>query len=256
MKNKTVPAVALALLLIIAGAMLPHLWGKMQDSAVEGKVSFGTVSSIQLEFVQSSVSMTEILSIAARSTNSVEVPSDLAVRTPADIKRLASQSIEEYQEVGLIQHSVDSETQLQSIIPILRYDQTSSRKSNIFWQLAFAPADGSWLLELMIDDRTGRICSINYDYHVDPDYLDESYINTADPIYEDLEAALTQFSTVFLSQLGEEFSSLNTELIEQGTSISIDEGFASTSVSWADTIKGECHVVFYVMDTSFYTILY
>lgn len=251
MQNKAILALILALLLIIAGALLPQIVGNVIDASLSNKIQFADASDIQLEFVQSDMPMEEILGILCKSTHSVEVPADLAVHTTGEIQQLARQVISHYQEANLIPHSIDTGADIRSCTPLLHYQESSTRKSNIFWHLIFEPTDNSWRLEIVLDDRTGGLCSVNYAYRVVPDY-----VGTADPIYEDLEAMLLTFTDLFLSDLGENFAQLGTEEISAGISTSVDEDYASTTVSWADSIKGECHIVFYIRDTSFYTIYY
>lgn len=256
MKNKSLLILLLAVVLVILGAMLPQIVGNMVDNSDLNQIEFANVSDVQLEFVESGISMREVMGIICRNTHSVEIPADMAGHTASEIQLLASQAITHYQDAGLILHEVDVYSQMLGCQPYLLYEQSSSRKSNIFWTLSLAPSDGSWEMELVIDDKTGRVCSINYDYNVDPDYIDRDYVNTAEPIYEDLEATLLTFSELFLSGLGDEFSEFDAGQIEEGTSISIDENFISSSISWQDTIQGDCHIVFYVLDTRFYTLTY
>lgn len=256
MQNKALLALILALLLIIAGALLPQIVGNVMDAALSNQIEFADASDIQLEFVQNDIPMEEILGIMCRNTHSVEVPADLAIHSSSDIQQLARQAISHYQEANLIPHSIDTVADIRSCTPELLYEQASSRKSNIFWNLIFEPSDNSWRLEMVLDDRTGALCSIHYDYHIDPDYIDPTYVNTAAPIYEDLEGMLFTFADVFLSDLGDSFAALDKEDISAGISTSVDEDFTSTTVSWEDTLYGECHIVFFIMDTSFYTILY
>jgi len=254
MWNKAVLSLILALVLIAAGALLPKIVGTIMDTSLSNRIEFADASDIQLEFVQSDMPMEEILGIMCKSTNSVEIPADLAVHSAEEIHQLALQAITHYQEANLIPHSIDADADIQSCIPKLHYQQSSSRKSNIFWNLIFEPSDNSWRLEMALDDRTGALCSINYDYRVVS--VDPGYANTPEPIYADLEGMLLTFADVFLSGLGENFAELDTDEISAGISTSVDEDYASTTVSWADSIKGECHIVFYILDTSFYTIYY
>lgn len=251
MRNKTVLALILAVALILFGAFLPKIVGSIMDRSASNKMEFAEVSDIQLEFVQSDMPMEEIMSILCKGTHSVEVPQDLASHSASDIQRLAQQAISHYQDAGLISHSVDIAIELQSCVPNLVYQQASSRKSNIFWHLVIVPADNSWSLEMDLDDRTGRLCSINYIYHVDPNQA-----KPTEPIYEDLEEMLLSFSNLFLRDLGDSFAEMDTEAISAGISTSVDEDYASATVTWEDTIKGECHMIFYLLDTSFYTIYY
>lgn len=250
MRNKAVLALILALVLIGAGAFLPRIAGATLDRSVSDKIQFAEIGDVQLEFVQSDMPMEEILGILCKGTHSVEVPSDLASHSASDIQRLAQQAISHYQEAGLIPHSIDVTADTHTCVPQLHYQQSSSRKSNIFWNLILEPSDNSWRLEMVLDDRTGSLCSINYDYHWGPEDA------AAESLYEDWEAMLLNFRDLFLRDLGDAFVELSTEDISGEIGYSVGEDYTSTTVTWADTIKGECHIVFYIHGSAFNTIFY
>lgn len=252
MRNRSILALMLALVLLAAGAALPRIVGNVMDASLAEKVAFADASDIQLEFVQTDMAIEEILGILCKSTHFVEVPADLAVHTAGEIQQLAQQTISHYQDAGLIFHSIDAGADIVSCIPQLHYQQGTARKSNIFWDLIFEPTDNSWRLEMVLDDRTGTLCSVNYDYRVASENASPGDADTD----HDPQSRLLAFADVFLSDLGGSFAALEQEDISAGISTSVDEDYASTTVSWADTIKGECHIVFYILDTSFYTIFY
>lgn len=253
MQNKAIPALILALILIIAGAFLPQIVGNLMDASLSNKIEFADASDIQLEFVQSDMSMEEILGILCKHTHTVEVPADLAVHTTGEIQQLTRQIISHYQDAGLITHNIDTGLDISSCIPMLHYQQASGRKSNIFWHLIFERSDNSWRLEMVLDDRTGFLCSVHYD---DRSAAAPGESEITDLSYDALEDKLFTFADLFLSDLGDSFASLDRAAISAGMSTSVDEEYTSTTVTWEDSIKGDCHIVFYVMDTSFYTIHY
>lgn len=252
MNRKSFLAIFLSSVMILAGVFLPRAWGKILDASLENRIEFDSVSNIQLEFTQSHISLTEILSIAARSTQSVHIPTDLPIHSTSDVKRIAQQAIEKYVEASLIPHQIDVDTHMQSIVPHLKYEQSSARKSNIFWLLTLGSKDQNWVLDLIIDDKTGAVCSIHFDQPPTAAPGSDGYR----VLYENKETSLLAFRELYLSELGDGFSSDASVCIDTSVSISSDDGFASSSISWPDSIRGECHVVFYVQDNSFYTILY
>ncbi len=243
MPNKALIALLLALILLVAGAFLPKITGAIMDRSDTNQMEFAQVSDIQLEFVQSDVSMDEILGILCKATHDVEVPTDLAVRSSGEIQQLAAQALTHYHDAGFFPHSIDPATQLQTCIPILEYEQSSRRKSNIFWNLSYGPKDGAWALGLILDDRTGAVCGISYVRE------DQDTGNTAEPLYQDPEAMANTFADIFLDGLGDSFP-------VSDLAISTDKEMVSATVTWPDTINGDCHLIFYILDNAFYTIAY
>lgn len=256
MKVKSSLLLLLAAVVVITGALLPRIFANTQDGRQLDQLTFSQINNVQLEFVEDGISMRETLGILCRNTDAIEVPLDLAAHTKEDILLIASQFISHYQNAGLILHNVDVKTHLADCVPQLQYEDNSNRKSNIFWVLRLMSVQENWEMYLTIDDKSGKLCNISYDYYMDPDYVVEGYSSPAEPIYSDLYDTLLTFSALFLKDLGDEFSDFDIGQLEQGTSTSIDEEFISSSVEWDDSISGKCHIIFYVMDTKFYTLLY
>ena len=247
MKNKALLALVLAVALLIAGAFLPGIVGAIMDRSASNKMEFAQVNDIQLEFVQTEIPIEEILGILCKGTHAVEIPGDLAGHSQSDILRLAQQAVGHYQDAGLIPHIIDFSADLQSCTPQLRYQQASSRKSNIFWNIILEPSDNSWRLEMVLDDRTGILCSINYDYRV----IDT---NSTNLLYPDRTSSLTTFSSLFLQDLGGSFAEMTVDALSVNTPA--EDDYTSATITWADTIKGECHIVLYMLDSAFYTLSY
>ena len=251
MKVKSSLLLLLAVAVVITGALLPRIFANSRDAEQLDQLTFHQISTVQLEFVENEISMRETLGILCRDTDAIEVPLDLAAHTKEDILLMASQFISHYQDAGLILHDVDVKTHLSGCVPQLQYEDNSNRKSNIFWVVHLMSVQENWEMYLTIDDNSGKLCNISYDYYMDPDYVVEGYSSPAQPIYPDLYDTLLTFSSLFLKDLGDEFSDFDIGQLEQGTSASIDEEFISSSVEWEDSISGKCHIIFYVMDTKF-----
>lgn len=255
MRNKTLFALTLALLLLVMGGFLPGIVGAATDRAITGKMEFAQVSDIQLEFVQGDMAIEETLSIYCKATSAVEVPQDLATRSSQDILLLAQQAFTHYQDAGLVTHSLDPQKDLSSCVSMLHYQPDSSRRSNIFWHLNFEPSDNSWKFTMILDDRTGALCSVHYEYRKAAETMPTSEPSGELPSTDPAES-VSAFARLFLNDLGGSFAAVDAETIAAGVSASVDEDFTSTTVSWDDTIKGQCHIVFYLRDGAFYTIYY
>lgn len=243
-KLKSFFVLLLAAALVVLGAKLPQLVGAWQDTAADNQVAFGDVNEVHLQFAETDMTMRETLAISARQDESIEIPTELASRSQEEIRAIVENTIGQYQERSLINHGVDMDALLAEYRTVLSQSGQKDGRSNIFWSVVLRDDAGEWSLWLTIDDRTGKLCYVEYFHY------------SGGLFFVDKKTALYQFCDLFLSGLGDEFSGYEPDALIKTAELSGDESYMTAQIVWEDEIYGEIILMFIVSDNNFHTYIY
>jgi len=246
--NKTIVLV-LSAALIILGGLLPAIVGNRQDAAVENEIRFSPINTIQLQFTESDISLREIVSILCTDPETVEIPGDLTNLKLDRAQTLAMNMAQRLQEngIGFWSHPLDGPQEKMEYFvdfcqPVLSTSGLVDGLSNIFWTVEVVSTDRMEILSLVIDDRTGTICSMNY--------FDE----TVEYSKSHMQSILYTFSYLYLEELGEEYFDYNCNDILADAQSPLDNSYLASSIRWwAEDY--EYRTTFFVNNNSFYTYL-
>lgn len=250
MRWKTLLAMVLALLIIILGALLPSLVGKLQDRYDNGRISHAQISEIHLEFDNSGMTLREKLALLSGLTSTMQVSTDMTSHTSAEIWQIAMETAEIYRQAGLIPSNL-SAADVSYCVPMMaywaQYEGAAQIHSNIFWELSIADgAGGDNALTMVIDDRTGVVCTL-------------SYQNVTAHREETLRLskALETLCSLALDELGEEFTEFDPKALVSAAGITENtSSYAAADISWEDPTYGEVRLAFVVSEVGFYTYTY
>ena len=243
---KTPLILLLSAFLLVLGGMLPGLVGSFQDRYREGRVEYAPVHAVQLEFEDTSMTMRQKLALLGDGTSTMQVTTDMTQHTTAEIWQIAMNTAEAYRQAGLIPTTL-SPADIAYCIPRMVYWESSREAgqvaSNIFWELSVSDgAGGENALSMVIDDRTGTVCTIRYQ-------------NVTVPRAEEctLEKVLEILCTRALDELGEEFGGYDPKQLAREAVASGSASYAAAQISWEDDLYGEVRMAFVVSDVGFYT---
>lgn len=242
MNRRSLFALLLSILMIVLGALLPGIVAKRQDAAAENHVLFQNVEGIQLEFVQGELTMSDTLSMLASRRETVEIPVELTSLKQDKLENTVAATAIRYQQAGLLFDEIKNFklTYSQSLLVYGRDGQ-----SNIFWEVRYSSPDGSSEFHMMIDDRTGALCSITYSH--------------AEALYqpEDMEQLMSAFVKLYLSGLGEEFYDYSPDYIlnsSEATDETPEKGsYVSAVLSLENELYGQAELTFLVNSNGFRT---
>lgn len=235
MKLKPILAIALSLVLIVLGGMLPGLVGARMDPGADAQVEYAAVREVELEFTENDMTIREKLAILGNSTEAVEIPADLASRTVNEIARIATQEAENYEAAGILLRDVQDVDMERYCQPSLYYGRNS--RSALFWNVSLSGRE--WYMNMVVDDATGTVCSVEY-----MSYEEEN-------AYVDMEYILESFCGVFLKGLGEEFYDYTSGMVMEQTTSARDGSYLAGELSWNDADYGECRIIFFVAENRF-----
>ena len=227
-KFKYALVLALTVAVIAAGAILPVITAKVQDSAANRKISYGNMKEMRLDLHELST-LEKLYLISTGSI--VDISEDKARLATKNIRQVVEKELQPYIQKGLIKDNL-SKFSIESR-PKLYYTIDSTEISNIFWlvTMSYGDNDDNWeKMEFCVDDKTGKIMTISYD--------------CAQPIYEDWSwnERLIDFYGIYFDRLD----------------LKPDEGFQKTvdnvvSVlfNWGDIQYGEVMMEFYTHPAGF-----
>lgn len=235
----------MAAALIALGALFPMIVGKKQDASGDGEIFFATINDVQLEFAESDVTLMETISILCSNVDTVEIPKDLASMKLEKIEQIANAAAVQYQEAGIAFRSEDGINYGFEIVasqPVLAYSSSNDNQSSIFWYVNLLGHERSQYMNLIIDDRTGTVCSLEYsDDNGDYDK------NT-------MKNIIYYFSGIYLDDLGEEFYDFNNNNILTSAKSPADNSYLASEISWWSD-GYEYRTTFFVNTHEFYTYL-
>lgn len=236
----------LAAVLLVLGGMLPGLVTGFQDRYREGRVSIASVHAVQLEFEDTSMTLRQKLALLEGGTSAVQVSTDMTQHTTAEIWQIAMHTAEVYRQAGLIP-TVLSPADIAYCVPKMVYWESNREEglvtSNIFWELSVSDGiGGENALSMVVDDRTGTVCTIRYQ-------------NVTVPRAEALtqEKVLEILCGTALEELGEEFDGYDGKQLAREAAASGSASYAAAQISWEDELYGEVRMAFVVSDVGFYT---
>ena len=213
--------------LIALGALLPTIAAKVQDAAVQGKISYDTMKEMHLNLYELST-LGKLYLIDRGSI--IEISEKEARLSSEDMWQTVENALQPYMQSGFMEDSLEDFSL--TCIPRLFYSVQSQEISNIFWLVTLFSAGDNWKrVELVIDDKTGEIMTISYDCQK--------------PIYDDfsINERLEAFYKIYFSRL---------ELYPaEGWHREIG-GVKTTTFNWGDVEYGETALEFSVYTNGFY----
>lgn len=158
--------------LILAGAKLPGITSAVTDKAAAGKVSYGILESVQLEFRErNSLSTMEKL-ILCRSGDSIEASEKDTRMTKEQALEAADEALAPYIDAELITWVGERSAECH---PRLMFE-ASYGLHGYFWDICISyGVDSGKILNLLLDDATGKI--VVMDYAVDENLFEEMRIS-------------------------------------------------------------------------------
>ena len=254
MSLKRIAVLVFSVGMIILGAFLPAIVGNRQDAASEGDIQFATIKDIQLEFSESDVSLREIISILCTDPEAVDIPVDLTNLKQERAESLAldmAKRLEEAEIAFLTYDDQGNETQAELTVlysqPRLASSNLVDGLSNIFWYVEIVDRNRQQVLQAVIDDRSGSVCSLNYS--------DETLVLQDTYRYrhkEDMKAILYSFSYLYLEELGEEYFDYDSHDIQAEAQSPLDNSYIASSIRWWAG-DHEFRTTFFVNGNGFYT---
>lgn len=250
MRWKTPLILLLCGAILVLGAFLPGFVADLQDRYGAQNVDYAEIGEIRLEFENSAMTMREKLALLSGPASTMQVSTDMTLHTTAEVWQIAMETAEAYRQSGLIPKAL-SAADIAYCIPIMhyweQYEGTAQLYSNIFWELSIADgAGGTNALTLVIDDRTGTVCTLNYQ---------NMTTHREEPMR--LSKALEVLCSLALEELGEEFSEYNARTLAHSAGITDNTtSYAAVDIPWEDANIGEIRLAFVVSEAGFYTYTY
>lgn len=253
MNRKSFLALLLSAALIVLGALLPGFVSGRQDAANDNQVLFAPIKDVELEFTQEEITMSQTVAIQGyHGESAVEIPYGLTSLGEDKAEAAAIAAAERYRQAGIMFQNAADQGEILYCQPILMYGgvvnemfpdrgSSNSRQSNIYWDITYGNQDAGYFFHVVIDDRTGVVCSA--------DYSDGKHKYKQ----EDMEFVLASFCDCYLTDLGEEFYWCDVEDIVANAKAPVDNSYLASDISWMDAVYGECRITFFVGENYFYT---
>lgn len=185
-KTKNYIFLALTMLLVIMGALLPGIAAAIQDAAAQ-EAGFDSMQSVELKFRDDTHAL-EALWLYRDSTASTISPSDASL-TEQQVLDIAADTIGAYVDAGLIAYEID--LRQAKLTATLGYDSQEPEENGIFWYLTLTgDADLYDSMNITIDDATGRVIHIYY------------FSNSAVYASDDKPMLLDIISSLYFEQIG------------------------------------------------------
>lgn len=250
MRWKTMIALLIFAVILVLGAFLPGAVGYFLDRDGSQVPTCVQMEQIHLEFEEESMTLRQKLALLNSSAQTMQVSLDMTRYTAAEIWQIAMKTAQRYYEAGMVPQELRA-ADITYCLPIMYYWQEQGAEgriqSNIFWELSFGGDSlGGDSLVLVIDDRTGTVCTLNY-----------QNVNARRAENLTLGKALENLCRMSLEELGEEFSEFDAKaLASEGIGSNASASYAAVDLAWEDTLRGELRLAFVVSDSGFYTYIY
>lgn len=238
MRLKSILAILISLCIIVLGAMLPGLVERRQRLQSEGQVLFAQVEDVELTFAQNGTGNSDAFWIYSKNKDAVEIPPELASLTREKVESIVASAVEKCLEEGMLLSSPEADRLLYSQT-LLFYGQDN--RSNIYWIVHYGDKKNTHTFSLVIDDRTGTICSM--------EYMDQK--SEYEP--EQMESVLRSFCQMYLTGLGAEFFDCSVDVLMDGAKRPADSSYLATELVCVNDVYGETRVTFFVNRSGFYT---
>lgn len=248
MRWKTLLTLLLCAVLLVLGAFLPELVGYFLDREGSQVPSYAQIEQVHLEFEEEPISLREKMALLDGQAQTMQVSTDMPRYTAAEIWQIAMKTASNYHQAGMVPQALEA-ADITYCIPIMYYWQEPEPagriRSNIFWELSFADGGlGGNLLTMVIDDRTGTVCTLNYQ-------------NVNAHREGTLSKSLHTLCNLALEELGEEFAEFDaTALASEAQATDAAASYAAVDLTWEDALRGEIRLAFVVSNAGFYTYVY
>lgn len=244
MKIRSLFLVLCAVAVIALGAMLPGLVGKRMDAAEQGKIQFAPVQEVRLEFTDSGITMKQTLAIMGPLRDMVSIPEELATLKRSKVERITADAAQRYNQAGVLLRDPGDFSRYSMVgdMTVLVYGPETS--SNVFWIVDYADAEGNSWFHMVIDDRTGTVCSVEYRD------LEDEYGSG------EMRKILEGFCQTYLEGLGEEFFDYNAEDLTAKLDMAVDQSYMAAQLrfdAWDNPLYSETRIVFFLNRNGFYT---
>lgn len=244
MKIRSYFLILCAGVVIVLGAMLPGIVGERRDAAEQGRIQFAPVQEVRLEFTDSGITMKQTLAIMGPLRDVVNIPGELATLKRSKVEHIAADAAQRYNQAGVLLRDPGdfSRYSMVSDLTVLVYGPETS--SNVFWIVDYADPEGNSWFHMVIDDRTGTVCSVEYRD------LEAEY----DP--GDMRQILEGFCQTYLEGLGEEFFDYSGADLAGKAEKDADSSYMAAQLrfnAWDNPVYGETRIVFFLNRNGFYT---
>ena len=244
MKARSLFLAFCAVSVIALGALLPGLVGKKLDTAEQGKIQFAPVQEVRLEFADSGITMKQTLAIMGPLRDVVNIPQELATLKRSKVERVAAEAAQRYNQAGLLLRDPGDFSRYSMVgdITVLVYGPETS--SNVFWIVDYADPEGNSWFHMIIDDRTGTVCSVEYRD------LENEYGSG------EMGKILEGFCRTYLEGLGEEFFNYSGADLAGKADQDAEQTYMAAQLrfdAWDNPLYGETRIVFFLNRNGFYT---
>lgn len=225
----------LILALLATGACFPKIVAAIQDKEIIGEASFDPIQSVQLEIRKDIPSLGK-LAMMSKMDVIIEIPENKASMTAQEVMTAARAALQPYINGNLLDNYSEWDVDM---APCLVQVPDMAELQGVFWQVTIAGDPEIYsVVDLMIDDETGKILRLHYAGEA---IIDES-------IREDI---LLNFTHIFFTSLGiDDYSNFCTSDLD---SVYIGDNAVATRYRFGDVVYGEINVDLYVYQHGFYT---
>ena len=244
MKIRSYFLILCAGVVIVLGAMLPGIVGERRDAAEQGRIQFAPVQEVRLEFTDSGITMKQTLAIMGPLRDVVNIPEELATLKRSKVEHIAADAAQRYNQAGVLLRD-PGDFSLYSMVgdyTVLVYGPETS--SNVFWIVDYGDPEGNSWFHMVIDDRTGTVCSVEYRD------LEAEYDSG------DMRKILEGFCQTYLEGLGEEFFDYSGADLAGKAEKDVDSSYMAAQLrfnAWDNPLYGETRIVFFLNRNGFYT---
>lgn len=244
MKLRSIFMILCAGAVIALGAMLPGIVGQRRDAAEQGRIQFAPVQEVRLEFADSGITMKQTLAIMGPMRDVVNIPEELATLKRSKVERIAADTAQRYDQAGVLLGAPGdySGYSMAGDYTVLVYGPETS--SNVFWIVDYGDPEWNSWFHMVIDDRTGTVCSVEYRG------LEAEYDSW------EMQQILEGFCRTYLEGLGEEFFDYSAEDLTAKLDMAVDQSYMAAQLrfnAWDDPLYDETRIVFFLNRNGFYT---
>ncbi len=244
MKIRSYFLILCAGVVIVLGAMLPGIVGERRDAAEQGRIQFAPVQEVRLEFTDSGITIKQTLAIMGPLRDVVNIPEELATLKRSKVERIAADAAQRYNQAGVLLEDPGDFSGYSMVGDYTVLVYGPENLSNVFWILDYTNQDGSSWFHMVIDDRTGTVCSLEY----------RNWENEYDP--GEMGGVLEDFCQTYLDGLGEEFFDYSGADLAGKAEKDADSSYMAAQLrfnAWDNPLYGETRIVFFLNRNGFYT---
>lgn len=159
--RKSVTATAVTAVVIIAMAFLPFVIGALQDRFIQTDYGYGEVSAMELQMDSSSI--WQRITLLSAGYDSFEISPDQASISRDKLPDYIEQGLRPYIDRGILPFTPDYATDINEVQCHMLYDQKTAQATGcIYWLVVLRNRDTGDLLELLLDDHSGKLIFLSY----------------------------------------------------------------------------------------------